>query len=351
MASLSMTFIILNLIILWNKTHGLIGYYCGLPLRITAISLLDIQGCTSQGTPLISATYLQFLRVSQNNPSIHDCQFDRYNVLHEGIGKKFVDVNSTYPPIFAGIMENSTFALKSTGQQNVCGRTIYTTKYPELLILEAENIESSFATKRKIATDHMDIFAYLNKKFVYPNVILKNTNVQIQLLYHDVLLHECYIERENLKYTVSAFISRGISPDLFAYTLMKTRGYTAVARGEVAYIIKCTPIEVAIRKTKYCYNQLPVSYNNHNFFLTPITRIIIYNGTKINCSSEMPVKFFIDNKWYEVLPEPEIDEIMTIELMFFFITVISAFVYIIILIMIWPRWFPANIMRYTFPSI
>lgn len=314
MASISITFIILNSIILWDTTQGLTGYYCGkLPLEIAEVSLLDVRECTTQGTVVvILETYLQFLRVSQNDASTDDCHFDRYNVLHEGMGKIFVDINSTYPPIFAGIMKNFTFALRSTGQRNVCDRTMYTTEYPELLIFETSK-KSSFPIKRKTATDHVDIFAYVNKKFIYPNVILKNIETQKQLLYHDVLLQECYIERENMKHVLAAFISRTISPDIFAYNLMKVRGYTAMAKGEVGYIIKCVPVQITIRETKYCYNELPVSFDNHNFFLTPVTRILIYNGTMIDCYPKIPVKFFIDNKWYEMLPNPKIDEIETTE--------------------------------------
>lgn len=360
MNSTSIIFIILHLTILWNKTHGLIGYYCKLPLPAITISLLEVGKCTSQGTASISETYLQFLRVSQNNIFINDCHFDRYNVLHEGMGKKFIGVNSNYFPIFAGIKKNYTFALRSTGQRNMCGYTIYTTKYPELFIFETEKNESPFVTKREITTDHKDIFDYVNAKFIYPNIILRSISIETQLLYHDVLLHECNIRRENVEYAISAFISGVMSPDLFAYIIMETRGYMAVPGGETALIIQCVPIEVAIRKTKYCYNELPVSYNNDNFFLTPVTHILINNGTKIKCSSEMPVKFFIDNEWYEVFPEPKLDETVIPEsitnAMFTIYAIFSTIVYIVFIIIayiiiytisiLFRRLFLTDIIRY-----
>ncbi|XP_029678693.1 uncharacterized protein LOC115244838 [Formica exsecta] len=310
MTSISIKFIILNLIILWDTTHGLTGYYCEFPLEIGTVSLLDIEQCTRGTVGVMSDTYLQFLRIPQNGAS--DCDFDRYNILHEGMGKKLNGANLFYPTVFAGIMENVTFALRSTGIQIVCDRMFHTTEYSELLIYETSK-KSSPARKRKTATDHIDIFMYVNEKFVYPNVILKDFALQMQLLYHDVLLYECYKEREKMKLALVSFNSKLISSDLFAYFLTKSRGYTVVARSEVAYIIKCVPVQVTIRKTKYCYNDLPVSYQNHNYFLTPITRILIHNGTKIDCKPKMPAKFFIDNKWYEVLPDPEIDEIETTE--------------------------------------
>lgn len=291
MTSISIKFITLILIIIWDTTHGLTGYHCGYLSKNDSISLSDIEECTNVGTVIVmSQTYLQFLRVPQNDASTDDCDFDRYNVLHEGMGKKLN--GPFYPPVFAGIMENVTFALRSTGYRKICDRIFYTTEYSELLIFETSK-NSSFATKRKTPTDYIDLFMYVNEKFVYPNVILENIALQMQLLYHDVVLHKCYKDRKNMKIPLASFDdSRMISSDFFDYSLIKSRGYAIVTIGEITHILKCLPIDVTIRKTKYC-NDLVMSNQNGNFFITPIARTLVRNGTDIDCNPEKPAKIFL----------------------------------------------------------
>lgn len=307
MTSISTKFIILYLIMIpWDdkwidEAHGLPRYYCGYLSEVGIISLLDIGKCTQGTVVIMSQTYLQFLRIPQNNASTDVCDFDRYNVLHEGMGKKLMGPNPFSPPVFAGIMENVTFALRSTGYRKICDRIFYMTEYSELLIFETSK-KSSSVTKRKTPTDHIDIFMYVNEKFVYPNVILEDIALQMQLLYHDVLLHKCYENPENMEIPLASFNPRMISSNLFAYFLVNTRGYMIVTIDEIAHTLKCyfyVPILITLTKTKYCYNELSISDRNSNFFLTPITRMLISDGTKIDCNPEMPGKFSIDNKWYE----------------------------------------------------
>ncbi|CAB0031913.1 unnamed protein product [Trichogramma brassicae] len=84
---------------------------------------------------------------------------------------------------------------------------------------------------------------------------------------------------------------------------MKDEGYTGVVAAEVLHIVKCTRVEVHIRKTNECYEQLPVSYNNETLFLSPRTRILVGNGKQITCEGRMPSMFKIGEQWYRSLPD------------------------------------------------
>ena len=95
-----------------------------------------------------------------------------------------------------------------------------------------------------------------------------------------------------------------ISPDLFAYKLMKGPGYLAMVAGEVIHIIKCIPNEVKIQHSDNCYTELRVSHNNKTYFLTPKTHILKTQGTIINCNPLIASQYRIDQIWYRMLQKP-----------------------------------------------
>jgi len=69
------------------------------------------------------------------------------------------------------------------GEELLCGYTLIKTEHPKLLILETKDGES-FVHKRKVSVENLDIFAYVNSKFVY---VEKRIRTQINYLYRDVL--------------------------------------------------------------------------------------------------------------------------------------------------------------------
>lgn len=86
----------------------------------------------------------------------------------------------------------------------------------------------------------MDIFTYVNSKFVY------------------VARHSMLTQRV-LK---NALVLATQAPDDFVYFLMKCPGYMSIVAGEVMHVIKCVPMEVILRKDKEYYLQLPVTHEN-----------------------------------------------------------------------------------------
>lgn len=108
------------------------------------------------------------------------------------------------------------------------------------------------------------------------------------------------MEREIYK-NVQAIVET--RPDTAAFNIMKGLGCTAVALGEVLHILECVPVEVAIRQTNFCYNQLPVSWNNESYFLAPKTRVLLKQGTQVTCTKLMPPMFLLGSQWFSMDPE------------------------------------------------
>jgi len=210
-----------------------------------------------------------------------------------------VDAFFEHPQIVYSLStQDVTFALTRAGEELVCGCTLIKTEHPKLLILETKKGES-FAVKRRLSTENLDIFTYINSKFMY---VEKHIRSQMNFLYRDILKQRCNLEQQVLKGALSLAIN---SPDEFAYQIMKGPGYMAVISGEVVHIIKCTLVDVKIQHVKECYLELPVQKGNETYFLSPRTHILIKTGTQISCNRITPPMFFLNDGWYRMTPTPE----------------------------------------------
>ena len=227
-----------------------------------------------------------------------NCNFQEYSVLYEGLANKMVDYDFNQKQIiYSLVTQDITFALAAKGQQSVCGYTLIKTEHPKLLIFETEK-ENRFTDTKHISVSNLDIFAYVNSKFVY---VEKHIRSQMKQLYRDVLTQKCNLERQTLKNTLTIATQ---APDEFAYDLMKGPGYMAVIAGEVVHIVKCVPVEVKIEHGESCYAELQVTRNNKTFYLTPRTHILKSKGTEIPCNKVLPSTYYIGEKWYNILPFP-----------------------------------------------
>ncbi|KAL7299233.1 hypothetical protein TKK_0007827 [Trichogramma kaykai] len=77
----------------------------------------------------------------------------------------------------------------------------------------------------------------------------------------------------------------------------------AVPAGECVHFVTCLRVNLEIRKTKDCYNEIPVLHGNETLFLAPRSRILIAHGKKITCDTRMPPMFKIGQMWYRMMPE------------------------------------------------
>lgn len=225
------------------------------------------------------------------------CNFDQYDVLYEGTATKTTGTQHQAPVIYSLTTEDITFALTQTTEQHLCGYTLLRTEHPKLFILETDKGQT-FKTKSKIPVNNLDIFTYVNSKFVY---VEKHIRAQMTSLYNDVITQKCNLEKQVIK---NALALGALLPDEFAYTLMRQPGYMAVTAGEVAHIIKCIPVEVSIRRPTECYTELPVIHRNNSLFLSPKSRILSKFGTQRECSTILPVMYQIEGTWYRFTPGP-----------------------------------------------
>ncbi|CAB0037869.1 unnamed protein product [Trichogramma brassicae] len=178
------------------------------------------------------------------------CKFSRYSILYEGYAEKAVDPRAFHPEtLYSVTTEDITFALTIKKKELICGYHVQKTEHPKLLIFETRKGES-FAEHHTPSTSNLDIFAYINSKFIY---VEKHMKSQIQNLYHDVLYQRCTQERETIKNSLAIAHS---SPDQFAYNLMKGPGFMSLIAGEIVHIMRCIPVEVRFVHSDECYAEL-----------------------------------------------------------------------------------------------
>lgn len=229
---------------------------------------------------------------------IDNCHFDHYDILYQGLATKLVPkANQTTPTIYTLTSQDTTFALAKTTDFHLCGYKILQTEHPKLFILETQE-GRTFRTRSKISVDNLDIFSYVNSKFVY---VEKHIKTQLTRLYRDIMEQKCALERQVLQNALSL---ASIAPDEMAYRIMKGPGYTAVTTGEVIHLVKCIPVECKLRQTEHCFNELPVSYRNMSLFLLPRSRILTSTGTQRECSNLLPMMYKIHGTWFRMTPRP-----------------------------------------------
>lgn len=78
----------------------------------------------------------------------------------------------------------------------------------------------------------------------------------------------------------------------------------AVTSGEGIHIIKCVPIEVALRKTNTCHTELSVTFRNTSLFMIPKSHIVIKHSTLRDCNPLLPVLYNIEGTWLQFNPTP-----------------------------------------------
>lgn len=227
------------------------------------------------------------------------CHFDQYQVLYEGLATKVKNVHSeSYSPeIYTLTTHDVTFALTKLSETKLCGYTLLRTEHPKLFILETEK-GSSFAVQKPTPVENLDIFAYMNSKFVY---VEKHIKTQMATLYNNVIAQKCELEKQVLKNALSI---AALIPDEFAWSIMKGPGYMAITAGEVIHIVKCIPVQVKVRHAQECFEELPVLFQEQAAFMMPKTRILKRHGSPRDCSNVLPIMYQIDDAWHRLTPKP-----------------------------------------------
>lgn len=229
------------------------------------------------------------------------CAPDQYIVHMEGVARKYVkeiDTVNGKKKVTSYFLETEEKIvwLGAEGKTRVCNLDAWKTEHPRVLIIEEP--EGGFIfTSRRLDTKDMDLFLYMNAKFITYD---KHMGSQLTQLNNHINYQRCLLESQMLQSLMSTAY---IDPVMFARDYMKEPGYTGFRRNEVIYIIKCQAVDVSWRQEiDHCYDEVPVIYNNQSLFMSPRTRILQPYGTEISCNRIFVGGFQFGSEWYTFNP-------------------------------------------------
>jgi len=107
------------------------------------------------------------------------CGFEAYDVLFEGTATKFQgSLGTQHTTIFTVETQDTTFSFLQARKHTICRYTLLGTEHPKLFIFETQK-GNTFKTKSKTAVQNLDMFAYVNSKFVYIETYKKSNNYSL----------------------------------------------------------------------------------------------------------------------------------------------------------------------------
>ncbi|AOR51373.1 putative glycoprotein [Bolahun virus] len=222
---------------------------------------------------------------------------DSKSLVYEGVAELVQDNSNGHQLVqvthsgydFQILIENKT--------TYICGLLSHYTEHPKLFLTLLSEDQPSMRIESKVGPRDVNMLNYINSKIVYA---FRHIRANVIDLYRMFKNDRC---QTNNRITKNLMTLALLSPKEFAFAYGGP-GCTAVTRGEVVYLAKCPPVSVLPnRAEKGCFNELPVSYKNSSYFMSPRSRILLKVGTPVDCLADMRPKYRLNDKWFYNTPD------------------------------------------------
>ncbi|HSL85934.1 MAG TPA: hypothetical protein VK861_03280, partial [Bacteroidales bacterium] len=168
-----------------------------------------------------------------------------------------------------------------------CEQNVYLTNYPDLYVTDKPIPGASMLEPAEI-----DLSKYFNAKLDY--VVYTNHGLQ-KTLYYDIVNRICELKYTMLKNKL-AIISK--HPELAGSLLTEKQGVYGLKAGEVVYFYSCAPASVTVRQQPECTQELPVTYQNSSWFVTPFSRILVKEAAPVPCTDLAPPQYWVGDTYW-----------------------------------------------------
>lgn len=215
-------------------------------------------------------------------------------LVYSGIGEIIKDLDNKESYIQVNHDGYDFQILLTTKKTYVCGYSSYRTEHPNLYVTIIDSSSPEFPIKSRGNIKELSLMNYLNSKLVYA---MRHTKREVDRLFSVFSKDRCETRNKISRNMMSIAM---LSPMEFAFTYGGP-GHTAIARGEVIYLAKCSPTSVIpdVNRTG-CYNEIPVINDNKMQFMSPRSRILVNIGTMIDCLPDMPPLYLLGEDWYQI---------------------------------------------------
>jgi hypothetical protein len=121
------------------------------------------------------------------------------------------------------------------------------------------------------------------------------TNLHISKRFRIVQRNICKLETKTIYNKLQALA--GVH-NKYALLDIYGKGHQVMVTGAVAYITKCVPVEVTKFTHDNCTIEIPVIYNDQEYYADPLTWTLTSIPTIIPCSDITPNKWLINRVWF-----------------------------------------------------
>ena len=126
--------------------------------------------------------------------------------------------------------------------------------------------------------------------------VFRKLQVDIFKQYASILFSNCDNENKLFKMQIQQMMAH--PEDLTLHILREEKGIIAKKLGDVVYLMQCKPVHVELGIPKYCTNELPVVYNNTEYYLLSGSNILTKRANKVRCTALTPVIHKAGGVWY-----------------------------------------------------
>ena len=78
--------------------------------------------------------------------------------------------------------------------------------------------------------------------------------------------------------------------------LTDKEGTYGMMAGEALYFYSCQAVDVVVRQSEQCAQELPVTYRNQSWYVAPFSRVLVKEASPIPCSDLAPPQFFVEDQ-------------------------------------------------------
>ena len=220
-----------------------------------------------------------------------------------GIGGDQIKGVNSFTDTYKSVLVETTdvaFDLLVQGTERVCGRLLHRTEHPNLFL---DLSESSYFVRHVEPVDKMELhlMTYVNSKILF---LAKKNEDNFQNLHEILAKKRCQLQAETIKNRAALAIS---DPDQFALAMNDLKpGMSGKLSGEVVHLFKCEKKSVTRRNTSECFDEIPVTYEGKDYFVSPRNRILTPVGSPRSCSDPYPSCFHAGNgHWFYLDPYPK----------------------------------------------
>lgn len=254
--------------------------------NIGALTILDKEGMVdtlSHGT------------ISWTKTKISSCRDDNMKILYEGAASKVTLSNDRV--VWVVDTDTRAFVLEESAKMYLCRMYVSLLGDSDLFIINLDDKRNRGGLSGQSGSI-LDIDPSYN---MLSRMLFLETHIGKSLRELATYLETnlCDIRRQNLERLLT---DSDHSPMQFAYYVTNKHGYVSDVRGSVVYLSKCKEVDVRIRASGRCYQDMPISYNNQSYYMDIHTRTILSHSVELPCNQMVPVIYAVDGLWISTWP-------------------------------------------------